>query len=48
MSHMTQTQVLTWVMAVPLITWIGLFAYMLMIDRSLRRLERNEKDSDDL
>jgi hypothetical protein len=35
-------------MAVPLITWIGFFAYALMIDRTLCRLERDEKDKDDL
>lgn len=45
---MTHTQVLLWVMAVPLITWIGFFCYLLMIDRTLRRLEREDKDKDDL
>jgi CcmD family protein len=45
---MSQAQVLGWVMAVPLVTWIGFFAYLLMIDRSLRALERRDKDKDDL
>jgi hypothetical protein len=35
-------------MAVPLITWIAFFAYAMNIDRTLRRMERDEKDSDDL
>ncbi len=33
---------------VPLIVWIGVFAYMLMIDRKLARLEADERDQDDL
>lgn len=45
---MTHTQVLALIMAVPLITWIGFFAYVLMVDRSLRKLERDEKDKHDL
>ena len=36
------------VMAVPLIVWLGIFFYLLMIDRNLRRLERSEKRQDDL
>lgn len=36
------------VMAVTLVTWAGLFAYLLMIDRSLRRLERDDRGEDDL
>lgn len=34
------------IMAVTLITWLGLFAYLFMIDRSLRRMEQNEKEQD--
>ena len=45
---MTHSQVLGWVMAVPLVTWIGFFGYVFMIDRALRRLERDDKDKDDL
>lgn len=41
-----QNRVLMMVMAVPLITWTALFAYLLTIDRSLRRLERDEKEQD--
>ncbi len=36
------------VMAVTLVTWGGVFAYLLMIDRSLRRLERDNREEDDL
>lgn len=36
------------VMAVPLIVWIGTFIYLLYIDRSLRQLERSERNEDDL
>jgi CcmD family protein len=36
------------VMAVTLITWAGVFAYLLMIDRSVRRLERDNREEDDL
>jgi CcmD family protein len=36
------------VMAVPLIVWIGVFCYLLTIDRSLRRLEANHTEEDDL
>lgn len=39
---------LTLIMAVTLITWAGVFAYLLMIDRSLRRLERRDREEDDL
>ena len=39
---------LGFVMAVTLITWLGVFAYLLMIDRSLRRLERDDRGEDDL
>ncbi len=39
---------LGFVMTVTLITWAGIFAYLLMIDRSLRRLERDERKEDDL
>lgn len=37
---------LFFVMAVTLITWIGIFAYLMMIDRSLKKLERDEKEQD--
>ena len=36
------------VMAVPLIIWLGIFSYLMLIDRSLRRLEREEKEQDGL
>ncbi|HZP82537.1 MAG TPA: CcmD family protein [Chthonomonadaceae bacterium] len=39
---------LTIVMAVPLVIWLGIFGYLLTIDRSLRRLERAEKEQDEL
>lgn len=41
---------LNFVMAVTLVTWIGIFSYLLYLDRSLRRLEnrRGNKESDDL
>ena len=37
-----------YVMAVTLVTWAGIFGYLLFIDRSLRRLERREKERDEL
>ncbi len=39
---------LVFVMAVPLVTWAGIFSYLLIIDRSLRQLEREEKEQDEL
>lgn len=45
---MTQTTIRLLVMAVPLIIWFGVFAYLLMIDRSLRRLESKEEGQDTL
>lgn len=39
---------LGFVMSVTLVTWVGIFAYLLMIDRSLRRLERDDREEDDL
>ncbi len=36
------------VLAVTLVTWIGLFAYLLIVDHSVRKIERDEKDKDDL
>jgi len=36
------------VLIVTLVTWIGLYAYLLIVDRSIRRIERDEKDRDDL
>jgi len=35
-------------MIVTLVTWIGLFAYLWVVDRSVRRIEREEKEKDDL
>ncbi len=39
---------LGFVMAVTLILWIGLFVYLIYIDRSLRRVEREEEEKNDL
>ena len=39
---------LGFVMVVTMVTWAGIFAYLLMIDRSLRRLERDNREEDDL
>ena len=39
---------LWFVMGVTLVTWFGVFGYLLVIDRSLRRLEQDEKGQDDL
>jgi len=39
---------LGFVMVVTMVTWAGIFAYLLMIDRSLRRLERDKREEDDL
>ena len=36
------------VMVVTLVTWFGIFGYLLLIDRSLRRMEREEKGQDEL
>ena len=36
------------VLIVTLVTFIGLFAYLIIVDRSLRRLERDEKEKDEL
>lgn len=36
------------VLTVTLVTFIGLFAYLLIVDRSLRRLERDEQEKDEL
>jgi CcmD family protein len=36
------------VMVVTLVTWIGLFAYLLLVERAVRRLERRDNDKDDL
>jgi len=33
--------------AIPLVVWIGVFFYLLMMDRKIARLERGE-DGDDL
>ena len=47
MSHNT---IMALIVSVPLITWLGVFAYLVNIDRSLRRLEQRslEKEQDDL
>ena len=37
------SQMLLW-MAVPLIVWFGVFAYMLSIDRKLARIEADKKE----
>jgi CcmD family protein len=39
---------LGFVMAVTLIIWLGIFAYLLYLDRTLRRIEREEEDKNDL
>jgi CcmD family protein len=46
----SHTTVMALIMAVPLITWLGVFAYLVNIDRSLRRIElsTSEKEQDDL
>ena len=36
------------VLVVTLVTFIGLFAYLMIVDRSVRRLEREEKEKDEL
>lgn len=33
---------------VPVIVWLGIFVYLLSIDRKIARLERDRKDQDDL
>jgi hypothetical protein len=45
---MDQKTVLLYVVSVPLITWAGLFTYLLMVDRSLRKLEHQDKEQDEL
>ena len=41
---------LWFVMAVTMVTWLGIFSYLLYLDLSLRRLENlhHDKESDDL
>jgi hypothetical protein len=36
------------VAAVPLIVWVGVFVFMLMVDRKLSRLEAVDREKDDL
>jgi CcmD family protein len=36
------------VMSVPMVIWLGLFAYLVLIDRALRRLESRDSDADEL
>ena len=43
---MNPNLVLALVMAVPLLIWLGIFSYLLVIDRTLRRYERDEKGQD--
>ena len=47
---MSDRTVMALIMSVPLITWFGIFAYLLYIDKTLRRLEQNsnKKEQDDL
>jgi CcmD family protein len=45
---MTPTLQLALVMLVPLLVWLGTFAYLLIIDRAVRRLEHEEESRDDL
>ncbi len=42
------TRDLYFIMAVPLIIWLGIFFYLLTIDRSLRRLEGREEGQEEL
>jgi hypothetical protein len=35
-------------MLVPLLVWLGVFAYLLMIDRAVRRIENQKESRDDL
>jgi len=44
-SHST---ILGLIMAVPLLTWLGVFLYLINIDRTLQRLESTRKEQDDL
>ena len=43
-----QTTVLELVMAVPLITWVAVFIYMLSVDRAVTRLEQRLGKEEDL
>jgi CcmD family protein len=43
---MNATVVLILVMAVPLVIWLGIFSYLLLIDRTLRRYEQEDKRQD--
>jgi CcmD family protein len=43
---MNPTLVMILVMAVPLIIWLGIFSYLLLIDRTLRKLEQEDKGQD--
>ncbi len=44
---MSRTTVTLLVMGAPLIVWVGTFLYLLMIDRSLRKLESGQNREDD-
>ena len=37
---------LAFVMAVTLVTWLGVFGYLLYVDRSLRRLENSTTEQE--
>ena len=39
---------MTSVMLVTLITWLGIFGYLIVIDRSIKRMERDTRENDDL
>ncbi len=45
---MSSTTQLALVMLVPLLVWLGVFAYLLMIDRAVRRIENQKESRDDL
>jgi hypothetical protein len=40
--------ILALLMFVPMLTWLGLFAYLSNVDRKLRNLESTKKEQDDL
>jgi CcmD family protein len=39
---------MTPVMLVTLITWLGIFGYLIVIDLSVKRMERDARENDDL
>lgn len=42
----SESHVLALVMAVPLITWLGIFGYLVIIDRKLRHLEHGAEQDE--